>query len=199
MFTCAVCKDTFPVPTKGFKPNKRLENILQKDAHLSDEEKTLQSAIHTSIQLLKDMHEELKTSQASLEMNSHEWFAHIRRKIDLRREELKLKIDEIALRMISQIEFAERAYTHRREKNARALTTQAEFFDFDKQSQDLADAFRKLDGVSQSAQSLLADQAAKIDTLQKIIEEFQIIRSDLPTYEFLKPNDISKGKSILFC
>ena len=107
---CLECEQVFAVPSNGFPPNNIASNFLAKDLQLSEEEKAIKYAIQETIQQLEQLQSDVKQKHSDLERISFDHFSEIRRKIDLEREELKYKIDEIALKMIDQVNEKEKAY-----------------------------------------------------------------------------------------
>ena len=107
---CLECEQEFDVPQSGFPLNKMASNILAKDLHLSDEEKKLKDSIQAKIQQLEELWSDLKLKHSDLERISFDHFSEVRRQIDLQRENLKQKIDEIALKMIDQVNEREKEY-----------------------------------------------------------------------------------------
>ena len=91
-------------------PNKFVKNMLEKEVYLSDEEKMLKNTVEELIRQLERLHADFETIQRSFEVFSDDHFSEIRRQIDLQRETLKEKIDEIALKMIDQTKANEELY-----------------------------------------------------------------------------------------
>ena len=108
--TCQTCNKEFEIPAEGLVPNKFVKNMLEKEVHLSDEEKTLKNSVEELIRQLERLHIDFETTQRSFEVFSDDHFSEIRRQIDLQRETLKEKIDEIALKMIDQTKANEELY-----------------------------------------------------------------------------------------
>ena len=73
----------------------------------------MKTNINRSVDSLIQIHflnDDLKRAKTSLELECHEHFQEIRRKIDLHREKLKQKIDTIALNLIEQTNDIEAAF-----------------------------------------------------------------------------------------
>ena len=99
--TCLTCGKEFST-SKRFIPNELAQTIIDEDLHLQDEKKSLKQPLTKIIFDLEKLIEEFKYNHGNFELTVHERFVEIRRKIDTQREELKKKIDDIALEMIDQ-------------------------------------------------------------------------------------------------
>jgi WD40 repeat protein len=112
---CCVCKEHFLVKAKAikcrkcnkkfsisglYKLNETANKILEENLHLTEIEKSTKKSLTKMIADLDKLIKEFKSIEPSFEINIHEYFIEIRRKIDLHREKLKEKIDEIAMTMI---------------------------------------------------------------------------------------------------
>ena len=110
MIKCLKCDKNFDVPRSGFPSNEKMENILTNEQHLIYEEKAIKDAIQELIHKLEKLQNGLKLKQKDMEVTSFDHFTEIRRQIDIQREELKQKIDEIALKLIDQANEREEVY-----------------------------------------------------------------------------------------
>ena len=72
------------------------------------------------------MNEQLQDDKNSFDLDCHNHFQEIRRKIDVQREELKDQIDRIALAMIVEIKAVEESYANKLKK------FKVDVFDFEK-------------------------------------------------------------------
>ena len=69
---------------------------------MSEEEKSLMQKIEESIRMFHEMCYELELNKISLDSDCHNHFQEIRRQIDLHREKLVEKIDNIYMEMINR-------------------------------------------------------------------------------------------------
>ena len=93
----------FDVPRSGFEANSALANLLANESHLNDEEKSIKCAIQDLIKQLEQLQGSVNLKRDEMELANCNHFIEIRRQIDIQREELKAKIDEIALKLIAQV------------------------------------------------------------------------------------------------
>jgi hypothetical protein len=102
-FICIKCQKEHVIPENGYKVNSRIQklldirlNTLKRSTVFNDCNKLIEQAIENIIKV------------ESLENNSEayivEYFEDIKRQVDLRRDSLKLKIDNISNNVIKSIE-----------------------------------------------------------------------------------------------
>ena len=89
----AECKRKFNLDTHEFGSNKFAKNLLEKEAYLSVDEKCLKKSLLESLQEFYLLSDEYRQKRNEFELESHEHFQEIRRRLDLHREKLKNKID----------------------------------------------------------------------------------------------------------
>ena len=112
---CNKCNQIFPLNECDFKSNEIVQNLLAKEIYLSDNEKKLKKSLETRLKLFYDLAEQLEQDENVAQMESHNHFQEIRRKLDLHREELKDKIDKIYLEMIDKTIEQEKVFASRLE------------------------------------------------------------------------------------
>jgi hypothetical protein len=77
---------------------------------LSEEEMSLKRELEASARKFVQYYEELVQTRNKIESDVFDYFQEMRFQIDEHREELKRKIDEIALEMIDKLEKNEETY-----------------------------------------------------------------------------------------
>jgi hypothetical protein len=123
---CKTCNQEFALDENEFKPNEIVQNLIEKEMHLTEAEKTIKKLNETFLNEGLRLNEELENNKRVFALKSFEHFQEIRRKIDLQREELKNEIDKIALAMIDQTKEFEKFFMKRlepREEIALKLTS----------------------------------------------------------------------------
>jgi hypothetical protein len=114
---CSTCKVTFNLDTHTFVPNRQLNNLLVKKQFLSDEEKDLKKSLERSLQDFFKLSENYHHAKNALDLKTYEHFQEIRFQLDLRREKLIEKIDEVYLNMIEQTKKIEASFSNNSLKN----------------------------------------------------------------------------------
>ena len=83
--------------------NVSLSETISSNLHLQEQEKELKFKIETLFNETRSVSEKLKNTEAETEKFCYEQFAKIMNSIDLQKEELKQKIDDIAENLINQV------------------------------------------------------------------------------------------------
>ena len=82
--------------------NKLAKIFLEAELNLRNEEKQVKGEINVLLNRFRELNNELAQNRQEAASICHENFSELKRQIDIRREELKAKIDEIALSMIEK-------------------------------------------------------------------------------------------------
>ena len=102
-FRCEICQEEHFVPKSGFKINKGLQNGLEiqfntlKLPPIFDECKKVIKTAHRRVA-------KIETLEKNSEGYIYEYFEDIKRQVDIRREDLKMKIDKYSDEVIQSIE-----------------------------------------------------------------------------------------------
>ena len=102
-FRCEICQEEHFIPKSGFKANKGLQNCLEiqlntlKLTPIFDECKTVLKAARERVA-------EIEMLEKNSEGYIYDYFEDIKRQVDVRREDLKMKIDQYSDEMILSIE-----------------------------------------------------------------------------------------------
>ena len=101
---CTLCLKNLPLENVTFKSNKLVNDLIEKEVYMSDEAKELKHSLSKSFSLIHGLNEKFsdESQRGGLVLKVFNHFQDIKRKIDLQREELKEKIDQIALGMIDR-------------------------------------------------------------------------------------------------
>ena len=180
LITCDTCGDEFIVPKDGFKQNKLAQRILDHDLHLSVEERALKQSILCMNRKLAELLAEFESKKTSLESLCAYQFTEIRRQIDIQRELVKEKIDEIALKMIDQTKVAEAKYMKRLSDKARQNLQS----DIEQVEVMLANEYRKPNLLYEKVKQLEVEQEDKLSRVLSIFKELGSVKQDVDAFEF---------------
>jgi len=103
IFQCEICQEEHFIPKGGFKVDKRLQRGLEiqlntlKLAPIFEECKAVIKKAHESVA-------KIETLEKNSEEYIYEYFEEIKRQVDIRRENLKMKIDKYSDEVIQSIE-----------------------------------------------------------------------------------------------
>jgi DNA repair exonuclease SbcCD ATPase subunit len=172
--TCKTCQIEFDVKDNQLiRPSKVLQKLIENERYLSDEEKSLKRQLEQALRDFLDLNEQLQDAKNSFDLDCHNHFQEIRRKIDVQREELKDQIDKIALAMIEQTKEMEQKHL----TNSNKFKVDA--FDLDKEKKILDETFRDVNLSIESIKELKSKQdetranikskISEIDQLKKVV------------------------------
>ena len=180
LIKCEPCGDNFVVKDIHLKVNTLAKRILDAEGHLSPQEKNIKSKIQKLLNELQQLNDQIHQEQTAFEVNSYDHFAEIKRKLDLQREELKNKIDEIYLAMISQVEKHETFYKQKLDEN-RCFQE----FNAEKETKNFEDEFRKVDLTIQRVQQLQTKYGADIKELKEKMTHLQVVSKEMKKCSFV--------------
>jgi hypothetical protein len=164
--TCETCHEVLNLSKESLKPNKILKNIIDKNGHLNEEEKKAKTKVKEFIDEVQELINKIEEKQLNIEVIHYDKFADLKRDIDLRRENLKLKIDEIYMEMIEKVEKIEK----KSKPNCESGQLNVKQIDIQKEKELLNDLFRdpivKLNEVN--------DLEKRIKELQNNLKSIQL-------------------------
>ena len=107
---CKKCNEEFGVKNNAFKSNNDLKELLESHSYLSSEELSLKHELEESIRKFFEFYDQFDQNKRQLESDVFDHFHEMRFQVDEQREELKKRIDDIALAMIDEIKKHEETY-----------------------------------------------------------------------------------------
>ena len=172
--TCGACSTAFEIPKLGFESNKTLQRKLEDEMHLTSEEKQLKDSVDNLLSQLDQLQAEFRANLVKCELFCDAHFSELRRNIDLQREKLKSKIDEIALKMIDQTKAKEKSY---RQKLAETMAKQNEA-NIARIEREIHTEFRKANIIVDEVHKLKLEQESQISFLRNLVIELDVLKSD---------------------
>ena len=173
---CLKCEKDFDVPGSGFAANSALVNFLASESHLSNEEKTTKRAIQDLINQMEEFQHIVITSKMpEIELSTFDHFTEIRRQIDMQREKLKAKIDEIALKLIAQVKERENAY---KLKVQQTISPIIKLY-IQQMSQTLSLEFRKSNLLIEDAKRLQSEYEQKFKECKISLKEIDSLDGEI--------------------
>ena len=137
-FKCKCCYNEHSIPKEGFSINKRIKKALE--IELNNLQLTpIYYECKKSIEDAKESEAEIESVARDPENYLYEYFENIKRDVELRREELKEKIDTYSDEMIKQIE-ASRVNCIKLSKDIADITAE-----LSKSKQEMDDLSKKFD------------------------------------------------------
>ena len=134
------------------RENKLAKSLIEKEVYLDAEESSLKKSLKESIETFFTLCEQFQQTKDSFELDFHNHFQEVRRKIDLQREELKDKIDKVALQMIEQTKKCEAEYL--KSLKASLLSSFDHSKSLDKELEEIEELFRNPNLLIQSIKEM---------------------------------------------
>jgi hypothetical protein len=156
--------------SKSFKPNETAKKIINSDSHLTEKHKSSKQSAKFMLAYFEYLLEGFKSNQEHFEINISKQFDEIRFKIDLPREELKKKIDEIALEMIDQTKEGEKTLL----KDLNRANSNIFNTDLAEEGRRLLEEFRNPNMVVANLKESIQKHELTIKKLEKNIEHFNL-------------------------
>ena len=182
---CVDCKKEFEVKNREFRLNKPLNKLLENQVYLNDEEMYLKQKIEDSIRVLYQIYDEFISSKNKLEIECHNYFQDLRRKIDIHRETFKEKIDDIYMDMIERTIKCEASYLKNlNEKLEKDFETESVDTEFKK----LQNSFRNPNIKTETIREIQLKQEETISDLKSKLNEMSQIKDYLKALNGFKPN-----------
>jgi hypothetical protein len=134
------------------------------------------------------MYDGFKLSKTKLDLDSHNHFQEVRRKIDEHREKLKEKIDEIYMEMIEQTKEFEASYLKSLNEKLEASLKLYEKKTVNDELNDLDETFRNPNLSIKTIQEMQYNEEKAIDRIQSKLYEMSQIKDNLIVSNEFKPN-----------
>ena len=187
---CITCNANINFENHLFGPNIFARNLLDKQAYLSEEEKSQKVSLEENLQRFFSSSEKYLQEKLCLESVSKEHFNQIRLQLDSHRKHLMERIENIYTDMIKQTETVEKWFNVN--LNKQFETTDALIIT-DKNARDekileLDETFRK---INLEIISLRAEHIRREDTITKIslkINKINQLKDELKVANEFKPN-----------
>ena len=114
---CKKCSEEFGVKSNDFKSNEDLKKLIEDQAHLSEGEINLKQELEVSVRKFFLLYDDFIQNKNKIESDVFVHFQEMRFQVDEQREELKNKIDEIALELIDKIKKCEESLSKNLKEN----------------------------------------------------------------------------------
>ena len=108
-FLCLVCHEEHIIPKKGSIVNNRIQKLLTLDLNILKASPLFDECIK-EIENAKENVLKVEELQKNGEMYNYDYFENIKRQVDIRRENLNLKIDNVSDEIIKSVELYQTSY-----------------------------------------------------------------------------------------
>jgi hypothetical protein len=182
---CKKCKKEFQVNPNEFKSNEALKKLVESQSHLSEDEISLKLELEESIKKFFEFYDEFSPKRTQLELDIFNHFQELRFQIDEHREELKKRIDDIALAIIDQTKIYEETFS-------KSLKEKFSSFDdsqsLENEMNQIEELFRNPNLVIKSIKEMQRKQEESLKDIQLNLNEMSKIKDDLMKTNAFRPN-----------
>jgi hypothetical protein len=182
---CKKCNEEFGVKKNDFKSNEDLNKLIESQSYLNVEERSLKKELEVSIQKFFEFYDEFVQTSNKLDLDVFNHFQEMRFQIDEHREELKKKIDDIALDMIDEIKKNEEIYL----KNLKeSFSSFDDCKSLDTQYNEIEDTFRNPNLLIETIKEMQQKQKESLNEIQLKLNEMNQVKVHLKVTNHFKPN-----------
>jgi hypothetical protein len=197
---CVECKQEFQAKDIHFKSCKAFKKLIESQSYLTEEEMSLKHELEGSIGKFFEFFGEFVQTRDNIDSYVFNHFEEMRFQIDEHREELKRKIDDIALEMIDKIKKNEEIYLKDlKEKFFKAVS----FNDVNSLEYELnkiEETFRNPNLLIQTIEEMQKKQQESLNNLQLKLDEINQVKDNLKGTNEFKPNlsFLNQNETFLF-
>ena len=185
---CFKCKQEFEVKGNDFKSNKFVQIQINDQMFLNDKEISLKQQIEESFRVFYQMYDTFSLSKTKLDLDCHEHFQGIRFQLDMHREKLKEKIDDIYMEMIDKTKKYETNYLKSLNEKLVASLKQFEIHSIGEDLIEVAETFRDPQLLIKTIEEMNLKQQEAIATIQSNLNIMNQVKDDLKASNQFEPN-----------
>ena len=167
---CLVCQEEHIIPKKGFIVNNRLQKLLTLELNALKFDCQIYNGCTKEIEDAKEKVVKIRLLEKNAESYIYEYFEDIKRQVDIRREDLKFKIDTYSDQIIKSVE-SDQMNLIKLSKEANQLTTNIE-----KSRKDLNELISRFDTLEFNDKKFEDIKTSVVSVNQefnKILAEYQ--------------------------
>jgi hypothetical protein len=182
---CKKCNKEFGVKNNEFKSNEDLKKLVEDQSYFSEDEIVLKQVLEESIQKFFEFYDKFNQKKTQLNSDVFNYFHELRFQVDEHREELKKRIDDIALEMIDRIKKHEETYLKNLNENVLV-------FDYSKSLENelnlIEETFRDPNLLIQSIKEMQRKQQESLNDIQLKLNEIKEVNYHLKATNEFMPN-----------
>jgi WD40 repeat protein len=186
VFNCKSCLKEHIIPQIGFVQDVDLKRQIDSDQHLTDSEKEHKHSLNALFDETCELFAEFDLKFNEFEYFNHEHFAELERQIEIRRENLKIQIDEISEEMIKLVKEKKQKFA----ENAQNIKIIGLKEIIEQQRNESLEKFRCLDLSIQAMCDLEVKQQNYLKELQEKLQKFVNIKTEVEKFAFASTGDL---------
>jgi hypothetical protein len=184
LIKCNKCNEEFGVKNNDFKSNQTLNKLMESQSYLNEEEISLKQGLEVSIKKFFELYEEFVQNKSILETDVYDHFQEMRFQIDEQREELKKRIDDIALAMIDQTKKHEAKYLQDLKEHFSSFDGMQSLED---KLNEIEATFRQPNLPIQTIQDMQKKQIESLKVIQLKLNQITMVKDHLKATNDFKP------------
>ena len=188
-FDCKACSSEHFVPSGGFDRNVTLNDQIRANAHLSPLEQGKMISLTLLFNELEEKFAEFKLKTNEFEYVSHEHFADIERQIEIRRERLKMRIDDLSEEFLQLVKAKKKTFVDK----SRCIEVSDLKREQEKDMSDLRTLVRQIDPSNNRFDQLEIRQQRHLDEIQARERTFEALTKQVEKSEFYSSFDMSSS------
>jgi hypothetical protein len=197
---CNKCNGEFGVKKNDFKSNEDLKKLIEDQTHLSEDEINLKQKLEVSVRKFYLLYDEFAQNKNKIESDVFDHFQEMRFQVDEQREELKNKIDEIALAMIDQIKKCEESLSKNLKENFSSFdetkSLENEFNQIEDTFRDPSILIETIKGIQQKHEESLKEIQFKLNQMHQVKDDLKATNDFKPNLSSFQQNETSLFGSI---
>ena len=185
VFECKSCKKEHFMHQHEFIRDLELQKQIDADRHLTANEKKHQSSINSLFEQMFELFADFSLKFNEFEYFNHEHFAELERQVEIRRENLKIQIDEISDEIIKQVKEKKQTFIDA----ARNISIDKIKERIERDKVESIEQFRLLNFSIQACQDLKKLQENNLKELQEKLAEFDQMKIKVNKIGFSSARD----------
>jgi hypothetical protein len=194
---CKTCNEDFQIKDNEFKSNEVLNKLIESHSYLSGEEIRLKQELEVSIRQFFEFFDKFQQNKLKFESDVFDHFQEIRFQIDEQREELKKRIDDIALAMVDRTKKSEEMYLKKIKEHFSSFDD-SESLQIKKT--EMEEMFRNPNLLIQTIREMQQEQEESLKDIQIKLNEMNQAKEFFMETNTFKPNlsSLNQNETYLF-
>jgi hypothetical protein len=182
---CKKCNKESGVKSNTFQSNQTLKKLVKDRTHLSKGEINLKQELEVSVGKFFELYDEFAQNKNKNESDVFDHFQEMCFKVDEQREELKNKIDDLALELIDQIKKCEESLSKNLKENFSSFD---ETKSLENELNQIEETFRDPNLLIETIQAMQQKQEESLKEIQFKLNQMHQVKDDLKATNDFKPN-----------
>ena len=185
---CQECKQEFEVKGIEFNLSKAIQKQIDNKLYLNDDEIALKQKIEVSIKVFYQMYDTFTLNKTKLDLDCHEHFQELRFQLDIHREKLKEKIDEIYMEIIEKTKENEASYLKKLNEKPTVSIVSFKIKSIDEALREVEEKFRDPNLLIKNIEEMNQTHEKALEIIQSKLNKIAQLKEDSKLSNQFKPN-----------